>query len=235
MTAMLAAGRRLTPTLDYVVFDLDDTLVNTAAASFDAWTRSTRALGIRPPTRTSFDEAYGKLSFRSCFETWLGPHPPVGFDEFATRYWDTVVYSPIGNVTALLSGLRERGIGTGIVTNSVQQEARLKIASAAIPPHLLAFVVGRRDAASDQAPPKDLIRILYSHRVDPRSAVYISDNPADFVTSTRANLPFRGVLTGIFSPHDFATWNVPTTNVYDDVHAAVRSALANGPTAGTAG
>lgn len=217
------------PTLDYIVFDLDDTLVNTAVASFEAWTRSARALGIRSPTRTSFDEAYGKLSFRSCFETWFGPHPPIGFDEFSARYWNTVVYSPIGDVVALLSALRKRGIGAGIVTNSVQQEARRKIASAAIPPDLLAFVAGRTEAASGEAPPKDLVRILDSHRIDPRRAVHISDNPADFIASTRAGLPFRGVLTGIFSSGDFVTWNVPATDVYEDVHAAVRSVLADGP------
>lgn len=235
MTGALGSGRRPTPPLDYVVFDLDDTLVNTAAASFEAWNSSVRALGLHPPTRTSFDAAYGKLSFRSCFETWLGPHPPISFDEFSARYWRTVVYSPIGDVVALLSELRERGIGAGIVTNSLQREARWKIASAAIPANLLAFVAGRSEVASDEAPPKDLVRILGSHEVDPRSAVYISDNPADFVSSTRADLPFRGVLTGVFSPGDFMKWNVPATDVYDDVHVAVRSALADGPAARAVG
>jgi len=111
------------------------------------------------------------------------------------------------------------------VTNSLQQEARRKLASAAIPPNLLAFVAGRPEAAPAEAPPKDLIRILDSHRVDPRRAVYISDNPADFVASTRADLPFRGVLTGIFTLDDFVARNVPATDVYDDVHAAVAATV----------
>ncbi len=207
----------------YAVFDLDDTLIGTADASYAAWVEVAGRLGVAPPSRPSFTAGYRELPFRECADRWLGP--AVDFEKFSVMYRDSVHYGPIGDVPALVVELRERGIPAGIVTNSTGPEAAGKLASAGIPAELFDFLAGRPDGGSGRPPAKDLGRILAGRRIDPATAVHVSDNPADLAPSVRAGLPFRGVLTGVFGAADFAAAGVPGADVHPDVHAAVRAAL----------
>lgn len=209
------------PGAGFAVLDLDDTLVATAEASFAAWVAATGRLGLDPPGRDQFTAGYRDLPFRACVERWYGP--AVDFGEFSAFYWDAVHYGPIGDVTGLVRGLRERGAGAGIVTNSTGPEAGRKLASAGIPAELFDFVAGRPEGADGPAPDKDLVRILAERRIDPATAVHVSDNPVDHAPSVRAGLPFRGVLTGVYTRADFAAAGVPEADVHADVHAALSS------------
>jgi phosphoglycolate phosphatase-like HAD superfamily hydrolase len=209
----------VSPGVRYAVLDLDDTLVATAEASFAAWVEATGRLGLDPPSRDQFVAGYRDLPFRACVERWYGP--ALDFGEFSAFYWDAVRYGPIGDVAGLVRGLRQRGIGAGIVTNSTGPEAGRKLASAGIPAEVFDFVAGRPEGADGVAPAKDLVRILGDRRVDPATAVHVSDNPADHAPSVRAGLPFRGVLTGVYTRADFAAAGVPDSDVYPDVHAAL--------------
>ena len=205
----------------FAVLDLDDTLVATAEASFAAWVAATGRLGLDPPRRDTFVAGYRDLAFRECVERWYGS--AVDFGEFSAFYWAEVRYGPIGDVPALIRGLRQRGAGAGIVTNSTGPEAGRKLASAGIPAALFDFVAGRPEGAAGVAPDKDLVRILADRRVDPATAVHVSDNPADHAPSVRAGVPFRGVLTGVYTVADFTAAGVPPADVHPDVHAALSS------------
>jgi phosphoglycolate phosphatase-like HAD superfamily hydrolase len=208
--------------LRYVVFDLDDTLIGTADASFAAAGAAARRLGLTPPDRDAFDGGYRELPFQECVERWFGPG--VDFADFNEKYWDAVDYRPIGDVPALVRELRSAGVPAGIVTNSTGTEAARKLASAGIDGELFDFVAGRPEGVTGVAPEKDLARILAARRIEPGTAVHLSDNPIDFAPSVRAGLPFRGVLTGVWSAADFAAAGIPADDVHPDVHAAVRAA-----------
>jgi phosphoglycolate phosphatase-like HAD superfamily hydrolase len=208
--------------LRYVVFDLDDTLIGTAAASFAAAAAAARRLGLTPPDREAFDRGYRELPFQECVERWFGPG--VDFADFSASYWDAVRYRALGDVPALVRGLRSAGVPAGIVTNSTGTEAVAKLASAGIDGALFDFVAGRPDGVTGVPPEKDLAGLLGDRRIDPGTAVHVSDNPVDFAPSARAGLPFRGVLTGVWTAADFAAAGVPADEVHPDVHAAVRAA-----------
>ena len=96
--------------------------------------------------------------------------------------------------------------------------------SAGIPAGLFDFVAGRPEGADGPAPDKDLARILGEHRIDPATAVHVSDNPADRAPSVRAGVPLRGVLTGVWTRADFTAAGVAPADVFADVHAALRDA-----------
>lgn len=211
-------------TLAHVVLDLDDTIVDTAGASFAAWRAVTADLGLEAPEKDDFAAAYRELSFRGCYDRWVAG--TVGFDEVAARYRAAIAYEPIGDVTGLLHGLRDDGVTAGLVTNSFPDEALRKLADAGIPADALAYVVGR---ASDAwpIPAKDLAGILRTHGVQPARAVHVSDNPADLAPSVAAGVPFLGVLTGVYTAADFAARGV--ADVHPDVHSAVRAASDSRP------
>jgi phosphoglycolate phosphatase-like HAD superfamily hydrolase len=210
----------------HVVFDLDDTLIDTAGASFAAWQQVTTDLGLQPPARDDFAAAYRELSFRGCHDRWVGAR--VGFEELAARYRAAIRYEPIGDVAGLLAQLAGYGTTAGLVTNSVRDEALRKLASAGIPADALAYVVARAPDAPWPLPAKDLTPVLGAHGIDPPRAVHVSDNPADLAPSVRAGVPFRGVLSGVYTPADFAAAGVPAADVHPDVHAAVSDALRQG-------
>jgi beta-phosphoglucomutase-like phosphatase (HAD superfamily) len=211
----------------YVIFDLDDTLIGTRDASLAAWVEVAGRLGIIPPSRRSFDEGYRSWGFRSCFDRWFGPRTTIDFDQFSALYRDAVRYAPIGDIRTLIAELAYHGVPAGIVTNSTEIEAGRKLVSAGIPGRLFDFVAGRPEGRSGPAA-KDLGRILTARRIDPATALHISDNPADNAPSVHAGLHFRGVLTGVFSTADFDAGGVPRGDVHPDVHGAIRAALATG-------
>jgi phosphoglycolate phosphatase-like HAD superfamily hydrolase len=202
-----------------ILFDLDDTLIDTRTASFDACVASAVALGLDPPDQRRFFHTYGNASFQSCFRTWFGS--PEGFREFAELYHQKVIYRSIGDIQAMLLSLQSHGIRLGIVTNSLQCEAEIKLRSANIPEWLLSFVVGRPLGYFDNSAPKPLGELLETYNINARFAVYISDNPVDAIAARHAGLTFKGVLTGVYGEDDFRAYNVPLTNVYRNVHLAV--------------
>lgn len=206
----------------HAILDLDDTLVATAEASFAAWVEATGRLGLDPPGRDAFVTGYRDLTFSDCLARWYGD--AVDFGEFSACYWDAVHYRPIGDVAALVADLRGSGIPAGIVTNSTGPEAGRKLASAGIPAGLFDFVAGRPEVTTGVHPAKDLVAILGGRGIDPATAVHVSDNPADHAPSVRAALPFRGVLTGVYTAADFAAAGVPAADVHPDVHAALTTA-----------
>lgn len=201
----------------HVVLDLDDTLVDTAGASFAAWQRVTKDLGLEPPAHEEFTAAYRTLDFRGCHERWAPGEP---LEEVTARYRAAIRYEPIGDVAGLLRRLAGGGVTAGLVTNSFRAEALRKLADAGIPADALAYVVARTSAAWPPAA-KDLGGVP-----DPARAVHVSDNPADLAPSVRAGIPFRGVLSGVYTEADHAAAGV--TSVFPDVHAAVSDALTGG-------
>jgi phosphoglycolate phosphatase-like HAD superfamily hydrolase len=213
--------------LRHLLLDLDDTLIDTATASYRAWSQLAAATGIEAPSREAFDLGYRTLTFGECFDRWLAPAGRLRFDEFSARYWKAVRYRPIGDVPALVTSLRGRGLSVGIVTHSDGDEALVKLASAGIGAELFDYVQGRPDRCTQAPPAKDLAGLLRARGLPPRACAYVSDNPADAGASTEAGLGFRGVLTGVFTRADFAAAGVPDTHVQPDVHLAVRDVLAS--------
>ncbi|MGH8421579.1 MAG: HAD family hydrolase [Pseudomonas fluorescens] len=202
-----------------ILFDLDDTLINTCAASFEACVASAAALGLDPPDWHRFLQVYGNAPFQSCFTTWFGSSK--GFQEFAAVYHRNVSYRPIGDIQGMLLPLRARGIRLGIVTNSLQYEAKNKLRAANIAERLFSFVVGRPLGGLDEFAPKALGELLETYSISASFATYISDNPVDAVAARHACLTFKGVLTGVYSEDDFRAFNVPPPSVYSNVHLAV--------------
>jgi phosphoglycolate phosphatase-like HAD superfamily hydrolase len=204
---------------DTILFDLDDTLIDTCTASFETCVASATALGLGPLDWDSFVHVYGNTSFQDCFAAWFGS--PEGFQEFAALYRQTVRYHSIGDVQGMLLSLQARGVRLGIVTNSLECAARDKLRSADIPQWLFSFIAGRPRGCLNEFTPKPFGKLLGKYSVTARPAMYISDNPADAVVARRAGLTFKGVLTGVYREDDFCAFNVSLHYVYRNVHLAV--------------
>ncbi|MDQ4105347.1 MAG: HAD family hydrolase [Actinomycetota bacterium] len=202
-----------------ILFDLDDTLIDTCVASFKACVASAAALDLDPPDWHRFLHVYGSTSFQTCFATWFGTSE--GFQDFAALYRRTVQYRSIGDIQGMLLSLQARGVRLGIVTNSLECAAKDKLRSADIPLRLFSFIVGRSPGSLDEFAPKPFDKLLGTYCVNARSATYISDNPVDVVATRRAGLAFKGVLTGAYGKDDFRAFNVSLRCVYRNVHSAV--------------
>ncbi|HEX6077072.1 MAG TPA: HAD hydrolase-like protein [Micromonosporaceae bacterium] len=204
--------------LRWVLFDLDDTLVDTRGACLRASTAVARELGLPAPTPEEFHRVYGRLGFAECVAAWCGPGHFVEFDRLYLR---RVRYAGIGDIGGLLERIRRLRIRTGLVTNSSAAEVNRKLIDAGTSPGRLDFVATPADLPAGKPDQVAFTSVLERHGIDPVEAVYVSDHPADGQGARAAGLHFRGVLTGMWTVADFRAGGTSDQYVFATVHHAV--------------
>lgn len=206
----------------WVLFDLDDTLVDTYGSCLRASRATARELGLPVPTADAFRGVYGRREFPECVAAWCGPGH---FTEFQRLYLRKVRYTAIGDVDALLGRLARAGTRTGLITNSMPEEAERKLSDAGVSGDRLGFVATPADAPHRKPDGRAFTAVLERHGIDPAHAVYISDHPADGRGARAAGLAFLGVLTGVWTAADFRAGGTGDASVRATVHDAVRPLL----------
>jgi len=207
-----------TTALRWLLLDLDDTLVDTREACRRAGIAAARQLGLVVPTEREFHAVYGRRKFPECVAAW---HGPGHFSQFNRIYLREVRYPSIGDVSGLLRLARHQGLRTGVITNSSTDEADRKLRDAAVPVAELEFISTPADQPARKPDSFAFSAVMERHRIDPATALYVSDDPADGRGARGAGMAFRAVLTGIATAADFRSAGTAGHDVFDDVHHAV--------------
>ncbi|UUX51197.1 HAD family hydrolase [Nisaea acidiphila] len=134
---------------------------------------------------------------------WHGLAPglpdPVPMAEWLDDYWLNYAagnLTPVCDLGALFSDLRDRDIRIAVVTNDAERGARDMIARMGLS-ELVDFVAGY-DSGHTPKPAPDMIRaFLAAHALTPREAIMVGDNAADMQAGRAAGcFATIGVLTG---------------------------------------
>ena len=208
-----AGTRSSYPPITAVLFDFDDTLVNTYAARLDALQRVFTAAGITDPTAEAFIREMGGRQLEDTLrplEEREGLPPLQLFQSYRQTYWTKTagLVSLFPGVRPLLEELHHRRLKLGIVTQKgwvSEVEGRTVGASQELAEvgasEFFAVGVGFESVTNHKPHPDGVFLALERLGARPEQCIVVGDTPADMGAAKAA---------GCWSVH--ATWGIPAAN-----------------------
>ncbi|MFO1080806.1 MAG: HAD family hydrolase [Reyranellaceae bacterium] len=172
-----ASGRALPKA---ILFDWDNTLVDTWPTIIECYRATFAALGVPPWTADEVrSRAHGSLRevFPGLFGPRAGEAEQTFYDTFHRIHLERL--APLPGAAELLAHCRDRGCYVAIVSNKVGDNLRTELA------HLgwqdrVARAVGAKDCARDKPAPDPIFRALDGTGIAPDESVWmVGDSPAD--------------------------------------------------------
>ena len=189
-----------------VIFDLDGTLLDTLDDLAAATNHALQANGLPPRSREEVRAFVGngipKLAARAVPE---GTPPETEAAVLAELLAYYKIHcrektGPYPGIPELLSALRDRGIGTAVVSNKA--DAAVQILCEAYFPGLYDRCVGEKPDVRRKPAPDSVNAVLAALDVSREAAVYVGDSDVDIQTAANAGLPCVSVTWG-FRSRDF--------------------------------
>jgi phosphoglycolate phosphatase len=178
-----------------LIFDLDDTLIESFPAYAATHQRVAEDLGWRVPT---LDELvhYGPTWEHTLARLW----PELALEPFFERYdqlAEAHPYPALPGVNELLAGLRERGHSLWIVTKRSRARLAQRIRQAELAHELFDGIFAVEDQPAAKPDPRcfEPVWQQLGHVAHDR-AVYVGDREDDLLAARGAGLQFVGVRTG---------------------------------------
>jgi len=163
-----------------IVFDLDDTLVDTYSVAQEKGRAVARQLGLAAPSPRQFAETYGSADFATCVQVW---HPEIDVARYSQAYDDlAVLHQPraLCTIAPVLAAAQEQGYAVGILTNGPVRKTKRKLAALDADVDDFAFVLHGDDGPAPKPHVAAFHRLRTDAGVDLSTAWYVSDSPADW-------------------------------------------------------
>jgi len=197
-----------------VLFDLDDTLIDSTVGYVQTMWCTCDALGLPRPGSEVLHEAF--VTWQDHVEAIF---PEVPFADFAARYRrfaQEIPYRAIPGALETLELLSDRPLG--VVTNRGIDLCGLRMRQAEIPAESFAFIHTLEDLPAAKPDPRALEPALHLLGVEhPAEVIYVGDRPDDARAARAAGVGFVGVLTGNSSPAHFAEVGVGASRILSSV------------------
>ncbi len=194
------------PTLDIVLFDIDDTLYSTTAFSGDARRNAILAMihqglevteeeGVRELTEvvaeftSNYDEHLDRLLDRLGPSRWGGRNPAVLIAAGIVAYHQTKERQlrPLPDAVVLLRQLHQARVRTGIISAGLRVKQAEKLVRLGVLPWLDPGAIFFSDQMGVSKPnPKIYVKALEALKVAPTRAMYIGDRPETDVAPPRS-------------------------------------------------
>jgi len=205
------------------IFDLDGTLVDTSGDLRRGINHLRQHYGLDAISSERALAAVGR-GVEHLVASALGDGTPVAIDQAVQEFSDYYLQhctddtEPYPGIVELLAELRQRGIGSAVVTNKPEQSARLIVGALGLPVDHVLGATPTRPHKPDPAVLTEASRLL---DVPLQHAVYVGDMEIDLACARAADCPFVGVDFG-FTPNSLL-WT--RTAVCVDHVDALRRAL----------
>lgn len=190
-----------------VVFDLDGTLVDSAADIAAALSDVFEAAGLPRVSTTAVEDALGYGAFKLVRTVLATVDPDAAADKarvhgLLDRYLARYATDPARFSTVYADGveavtrLHEAGIRLGVCTNKDTGLSEAVLSAVGLD-GVIDVVLGRDSAQHPKPDPRHLLEVLDRLGVDPREAVYVGDNPIDVAVARGAGTRYRHVAWGV--------------------------------------
>lgn len=184
-----------------VIFDLDGTLLNSLEDLCDAVNHTMRMFGYPERTieevRTFVGNGVGRLIALSV----PGGYDDINYDKALCEYkayyplHSEIKTKPYPGMNSLLSGLKDAGIRTAVVSNK-PDKTTVRLCSKYFPE--IGCVIGEQEenGIRRKPAPDSVIAAASSMGVDLSECVYIGDSEVDLLTARNAGIDCISVLWG---------------------------------------
>ncbi|HWO11704.1 MAG TPA: HAD family hydrolase [Polyangiaceae bacterium] len=192
--------------LQAILFDYDDTLVQTKECKFAAL----RAIAQRHYALTLSDEVIREhwgVAYEQLFRALFGA-VEADVARVIARYEavnDEFPIAPYPEVLGVLRRLRQR-VAIGIVTSAGRALAARQLERIGLAPSELSVFQGADDTPLHKPDPRvfePALAVLAARNISRDAVLYVGDSLRDFAAARGAGLDFIGVLRGTTTPREF--------------------------------
>jgi phosphoglycolate phosphatase len=197
-----------------ILFDFDFTLADSSVAVVDCIQFAMYRLGLGRVDVEAARRTVG-LSLSDSLMMLTGHNDPALVETFAKLFVERADKIMVSSTTLypesahVLGALRERGVGTAIVSTKFRYRIQAILAAADMR-EAVDVIVGGEDVTRHKPHPEPLWRALSQLGIAPASALYVGDHPVDGEAAKNAGIGFVRVMTG--AVHDEVAWS--TTDIY---------------------
>jgi|SRR5579862_475294 len=184
-----------------IIFDLDGTLIDSAADITSVLNRMLAARSMQPTSETSVRRLVG-LAATDIVKSVFGDRvATMDVDAAVAEFQATYRSIPpdpgalFPHALNVMHQLRQQGLTLGICTNKPEDNARRIITGIGLDPHIEA-IVGKREGLPPKPSPAAIFEVLRQLKASTSEAVYIGDSEVDAATAQAADVPFVLVSFG---------------------------------------
>jgi FMN phosphatase YigB (HAD superfamily) len=179
----------------WLVFDVDDTLVDTFGTALEKYRIIATRLGVPVPTAADLSASgYGVVPFDDCASRLL---PTISLTEIRSRY-DKLAADvrpvPLSDLRPVLAAAAGSGWRVGIFTNGPASKTALKLTAAGVSATDVDSVLTSDDTPVRKPSPAAFRWLCGRLGISRRSGWYVSDAPADWLGCEEAGLNSVGVV-----------------------------------------
>ncbi len=197
-----------------VLFDLDDTLIDSTVSYVQTMWVTCDALGLPRPSEAALHEAF--VTWQDHVEAIFPDYPFADFAARYRRFAQEIPYRAIPGALEALEALSDRPLA--VVTNRGIELCALRMRQAGIPAAAFAFIHTLEDLPAAKPDPRALAPALAKLAVDrPEEVIYVGDRPDDARAARGAGVGFVAVLTGTNGPACFEQVGVHPSRVLSSV------------------
>lgn len=198
------------------LFDLDGTLVDSAADLGNAANHVRETLGMTPLPLPTYRQ-HASAGARGMLRTAIGITPEHSdFQEYRTRFLEHYRQNlsrhsrQFDGIPELLAALEARAIRWGIVTNKPRIYTEMLLADLALD-RRPAVTICADDVPKAKPAPDSLLLACERLRLSASECVYVGDDKRDADAAQAAGMRFVAVAWGYEGEHPMASWNADAT------------------------
>lgn len=192
---------------DTFIFDLDGTLLDTVPDLTLLTNRILRDVGAPQHTQEEILSYVGS-GVRRLIHLALPADASEDTREEAMAIWNANFMDyyehtfPFPGVIDLLKGLRERGLGIGVVSNKLQPG--VDVIMQRVLPGMVDVMYGESELIPRKPDPKGIQLAMKFLKTAPADTIYVGDSPGDIKAGRNAGTATAAVLWGYHKKEDFA-------------------------------
>jgi HAD superfamily hydrolase (TIGR01549 family) len=180
--------------VDTILFDWDGTLVDSAQSSYDAFQKSMNDLGITVQFAV-YERIYSPNWYPMYEALGLPKEKWLEADNLWTQYYGQHIPDLSLDVHNVLSELRERGYGLGIVTSGSRLRIHREVNALGLN-EAFRIVVCSEDVLNKKPHPEGLDLAISKLGKPPEVCCYVGDSPDDMEMGKRARVQTIGIASG---------------------------------------
>jgi phosphoglycolate phosphatase/pyrophosphatase PpaX len=198
-----------------IIFDFDDTLIESRKNFIATCITAAQMMGIRVPVEQDFIW-YGDSWFDFIRATWPDA-APESFDRVYTDLARQIVYTRFRGVNTTLNILKQH-YDLYILTKRSRTFLDLRLAQSGIDMTAIKKIFTSEELTHQKPDPR-AFDVLEPHlgEFDRAQALYVGDHLGDMQAAHGAGLKFVAVLTGYFTRQDFIAQGLDERCIIDDV------------------